>query len=300
MSDTVLERPLVKEYLRALDAACASLPVAQAEELHEMIAAHLDEALPPGAADAEVRAELNRLGTPRSLGAAAAGPSRFPVLRRLRNWVRRVRWRTWTAIAVLVPALGTGAGFLISMNSAAPLASDSAGWLYRVDQVRAVDIRADLVTQTTVPVRSGQRQGIEILVWNNSDWTQVILGPGPHWQPFSDKPIQVTVQTGPHLNEVGTALSGGSTFVSPGAIPPNSARWVHLTWTSDACMGSGEAILDWIPLQVRLGVITRTEDITPVEAFALQGPGQGKCGVTSKVVFPGQGLSETAVRSQST
>jgi len=55
-------------------------------------------------------------------------------------------------------------------------------------------------------------------------------------------------------------------------------RWVHLTWTSDVCMGSGEGIIDWIPLQVRVGMITRTEDITPVEAFALQGPGQGKCG----------------------
>jgi hypothetical protein len=278
MSDTVLERPLVKEYLRALNAACASLPVAQAEELHEMIAAHLDEALPPGASDAEVRAELTRLGAPPSIAAAAAGQSRFPVLQRLRSWTRRARWWTWAAIAVLVPALGTGAGFLISMNGAAPLRSDSAGWLYHADQVRAVDISADGVTQTTVPVRSGQRQGIEILVWNNSDWTQVILGPGPNWQPFSDEPIQVSVQTGPHLNEAGTALSGGSSYVSPGAIPPDSARWVHLTWTSDACMGSGEAIIDWIPLQVRVGVITRTQDITPVEGFALQGPSQGKCG----------------------
>jgi hypothetical protein len=279
MSDTVPERPLVREYLRVLDAACASLPVAQAEELHEMIAAHLDEALPPGASDAEVRAELSRLGPPRSLAATAAGPSRFPVLRRLRNRARRVRWWTWTAIAALVPALGTGAGFLISMNSAAPLTSDSAGWLYRADQVRAVDTSADAVTQTTVPVRSGQRQGIVILVVNNSDWTQVILGPGPRWYPFGYEPVQVTVQTGPHLNEVGTALSGGSSYVSPGAIPPHSARLVHLTWTSDACMGgSGEAILDEIPLQVRVGVITRTQDITPVEAFALQGPSQGKCG----------------------
>jgi hypothetical protein len=39
MSDTVLARPVVKQYLRALDAACASLPAAQARELHELIAA---------------------------------------------------------------------------------------------------------------------------------------------------------------------------------------------------------------------------------------------------------------------
>ncbi len=164
------------------------------------------------------------------------------------------------------------------MNSAAPLTSDSAGWLYRADQVRAVDTSADTVTQTTAPVRYGQRQGIEMLVVNNSNWTQVILGPAPRWYPFGYEPIQVTVETGPHLNEVGAALSGGSSYLSPGAIPPYSFRWVHLTWTSDVCLGSGEAIIDSIPLQVRVGVITKTEDITPVEAFALQGPGQGKCG----------------------
>jgi len=60
MTDTVLGRPAVKIYLQALDAACVILPVAQARELHEMIAAHLDEALPPGASNAEVRAGLPR------------------------------------------------------------------------------------------------------------------------------------------------------------------------------------------------------------------------------------------------
>ncbi len=150
MSDTVPERPLVREYLRALDAACASLPAAQAAELHEMLAAHLGR----GAATRHQRRRGARGAGP-ARPAAAAGPSRFPVLRRLRNRVRRVRWWTWTAIAVLVPALGTGAGFLRSMNSAAPLTSNSAGWLYRADQVRAVDISAAGVTQTTVPFRSG-------------------------------------------------------------------------------------------------------------------------------------------------
>jgi hypothetical protein len=35
MSDTVLEHPVVREYLRELNAACVSLPVAQARELRE-------------------------------------------------------------------------------------------------------------------------------------------------------------------------------------------------------------------------------------------------------------------------
>jgi hypothetical protein len=278
MSDTVLERPLVREYLRALDAACAALPAAQARDLHEQLAAHLDEALTPGASDAEVRAELARLGTPRSLAAEVAGPARRPVLRRLLSRLGRVRWWTWAAIAILVPALGTGTGFLISMNSAAPLIAQSAGWLYPADQVRAVETSADLVTQTTIPIRTGQHQGIELLLLNTSDWTQVILGPAPQWQPFSITPWQVTVQTGPDINQLGTVLSGGSSYVPLGAIPPHTARWVHLTWTS-ACSGSGEAIIDYIPLRVRVGVITRTEVITPFEeAFALEGPSHGGCG----------------------
>ncbi|WP_300606129.1 hypothetical protein [Trebonia sp.] len=83
MNETVLEHPLVRDYLRALDSACAGLPAAQARELREQIAAHLDEALPPGAADAEVRAELTRPGTPGALAAEAAGPGSRPAGRRL-------------------------------------------------------------------------------------------------------------------------------------------------------------------------------------------------------------------------
>ena len=142
MSDTVLEHLLVREYLRELSAACVTLPVAQARELREQITAHLDEALPPGATDAEVRAELARLGSPRSLAAEAAGPGWQPVARRLRNWLGHVRWWVWAALAVLVAALGTWAGFLDSMNSAAPLHVSGTGWLYPVDQQRAIDTTA--------------------------------------------------------------------------------------------------------------------------------------------------------------
>ena len=57
MSGTVLENVLVREYLRGLSLECVSLPVAQARELREQIAAHLDEALAPDATNAEVQAE---------------------------------------------------------------------------------------------------------------------------------------------------------------------------------------------------------------------------------------------------
>jgi hypothetical protein len=119
MSDTVLEHPLVRDYLRALSLECISLPVAQACELREQIAAHLDDALSPDVTDADVQAELTRLGSPRSL-AAAAGPARFGWWRRLRNWLSHVRWWGWALLALVVAMASTGAGFFDSMKSAAP------------------------------------------------------------------------------------------------------------------------------------------------------------------------------------
>jgi hypothetical protein len=43
MSGTMLEHPLVRDYLRRLDAACAGLPAARTGELREQITAHLEE-----------------------------------------------------------------------------------------------------------------------------------------------------------------------------------------------------------------------------------------------------------------
>jgi hypothetical protein len=279
MSDTVLEHFLIREYLRELSEACLTLPAAQARELREQITAHLAEALPPGATDAEVEAELDRLGRPRWLAAEAAGPGRQPMARRLRNWLGHVRWWVWAVLAVLIPALGTGTGFLYSMKSADPLYVIGAGWLYPVDQARAVDTTAGGSNQTTVPVRSGQRQGIQFGVWNNSDWTQEILGADPHWFYSAFTDVQVTVLSGPHLNKVGATLSGTSYYASPGVIPPHSYRSVRVTWTSDICLvDNGSTWFGDIPLLVRVGVITRTEDVSlDDQNFALAGPSSGHC-----------------------
>ena len=279
MSDTVLEHFLIRDYLRELSAACVTLPAAQARELREQIIAHLDEALPPGATGAEVQAELTRLGRPRSLAAEAAGPGWQPVGRRLRNWLGHVRWWVWATLAVLVSALGTGAGFLISMSSAAALYAPAEGWLYPADQKTGVAPRADAVTEFMIVIRSGQRQGLELGVANDSDWTQVILGVdrqeiGPGFRDF-----QVTVETGAHLNSSGNVLSGVSRYALPGAIPPHSWREVRVTWISHICVAKGGTTsFDYLPLRVRVGVITRTEIVKLDPDFALAGPSQGPCG----------------------
>lgn len=279
MSGTVLEHFVIRDYLRELDAACVTLPAAQARELREQITAHLEEALPPGATDLEVQDEVDRLGRPWSLAAEAAGPGWQPVARRLRNWLGHVRWWTWTALAILVLLVGTGAGFLDSMKSAATLNVIGSGWLYPVDQARAVDTTAAGTSQTTVPVRSGQRQGILFQVVNNSDWTQVILGADPRWYVVTFTGVQVDVESGPHLTRVGEPLSSAR-YLSPGVIPPHSFRYVRVSWTSHVCLG-GNGSETWfgdIPLLVRVGVITRTEDVNlDGQNFALTGPSTGRC-----------------------
>jgi hypothetical protein len=280
MSGTVLEHFLIRDYLRVLSACCVTLPAARARELREQITAHLDEALPPGATDLEVQDELDRLGPPRALVAEVAGPGGQPVTRRLRNWLGRVRWWVWAAFAILVLMVGTGAGFLDSMKSAATPNVIGSGWLYPVDTARAIDTTAGGSSQTTVPVRSGQRQGILLQVVNNSDWTQVILGADPRWYVVTFTGVQVDVESGPHLTQVGEPLSS-ATYLSPGVIPPHSFRYVRVSWTSNVCLvGNGsETWFGDIPLLVRVGVITRTEDVNlDGENFALAGPSTGRCG----------------------
>lgn len=278
MSDTILAHPLVREYLRELNIACAYLPLGQVRELREQIAAHLDEALPPGATMADVEAELARLGGPRSLAAAAAAPERPPVLRRLRNRLGHVPWWAWGALALLVPVIGTGTGFLVSMKSAAPLTVVETGWLYPVDQARAVSSTADMITQTTIPSRTGQRQGILLGIVNNSNWTQVILGAQPEWDMVVFSEVRVDVESGPHLSMTGEPHNTAS-YRSPGVIPPHSFRFVHVSWASQMCPSNlGEVIVTDIELQIRVGVITRTEDLSLNQAFAVTGGHAPPCG----------------------
>jgi len=65
--------PLVEGYLRSLDGAAKVLPRRERDELVAEIRAHLDEAVPPGASEADVRNALDALGAPWDIVAAAGG-----------------------------------------------------------------------------------------------------------------------------------------------------------------------------------------------------------------------------------
>jgi uncharacterized membrane protein len=98
MSGTALDHPLVRGYLRDLDAAMRGLPAAQARELREQITAHLDDALGPHASEHDVAVTLGRLGSPAILAAevGAASGSSGPRAALGRG---RVRWRLAAVIA---------------------------------------------------------------------------------------------------------------------------------------------------------------------------------------------------------
>lgn len=78
---TTQPHPLVTSYLGRLRSESLRLPEDQAHELLVDIDAHLAEALPQGAGEAQVRQVLDRLGEPAELvDAAGAAPRRDPAL----------------------------------------------------------------------------------------------------------------------------------------------------------------------------------------------------------------------------
>jgi hypothetical protein len=276
MSETVLEHPLVRQYLRALDSACVTLPAERARELREQIAAHLDEALPPGAADEEVRAELQRLGAPKALAAEAAGPR--PAARRLLTRLSRLPWWAWTAVAAVVAVAATVTTYVIGVETAAPLVFNTTfSWWSPIDAARSVQTYAGGSSQDTVPIRSGQQQGYVVYLENDSDWTQVILGPGPGGfdgiGAWGGVPVQIGVGDSREIEEGGGDFRAVR-YVLPGAIPPHSIRAVRVLWISNTCLQDpgGSQGSDLLTLQVRVGLFTRTETVTLPATFALSGP----------------------------
>lgn len=90
MNDSSLH-PLARDYSKRLKKAAASLPRARRAELLEEIEAHLSEALPPGAGEAEALNVLERLGEPAQIVAEAES-----------GLGARAGMREWLAIPLLL------------------------------------------------------------------------------------------------------------------------------------------------------------------------------------------------------
>jgi len=279
MTGTALDHPLVRDYLHELDAAFAALPAGQASELREQIVAHLRDALLPGADDQEVVGALRRLGPPGDLAAEAAAGAGGPATGGRRRFRPHRLGRRAGALTIAAAAVvGLLASYVVAAGTAAPLrTAGAASWWDARDAARQVNTSADAYDQTTVPIRSGQRQGFVISIYNPSRWTQTILGPGVGF--FSPNGPYAQLSVGDSLNIRG----GGSvyrpvSYVLPGTIPPHQIRAVRVMWTSTICLEKGGyQVIDGLSLRVRVGWITRTEVVRLDQAWALSGPSQGRC-----------------------
>lgn len=288
MNGTVLDHRLVRDYLRELAAATRGLPDDRARELRDQIAAHLDDALPPDADDDEVAATLSRLGAPADIAAEAGAPVPAASARSAPGLVRAllaaVRPRTWIVAGLGVILVAVGAAYADHYLSAGPLQYSSGGdWWYQQDVRHQHIASTATATQNTAPIRSGQRQGYVISIFNPTSVTETIVGDasGPlGWNSPGSGIEQLAVSSS--YTDIANGVTGqnaaaGLSFTLPVAIPPFQARLVRVLWTSNLCLGRGEANgIHTLALRVRVGWFTRTE-IIPQQAWYLVGPSRGHC-----------------------
>jgi len=289
MSGTAVEHRLVRNYLDRLDVAMRGLPAAQYRELRDQILAHLDDALPADADDAQIAAALSRLGSPVDL-AAEAKAELGPTVRQAlgasarRKWARvaGVRRRT-KVVAALVALLLVAGGTYLGLVLTAPLIQygDDGAWWYSQDYTHEIDTSADGAQQSTVPVRSGQRQGFLFAIDNPSNFTETVLGPvmiayapvNSYDSPDGFGPIAMGVSV-PDREIANGGMTRNVAFTLPASIPPHGYRLLRITWISDICLqGKGSAAwIDNLYVRVRVGWFTRTDVIPLGMGWGLSGP----------------------------
>jgi hypothetical protein len=273
--------PLIRGYLRELNLALAKLPPEKAAELRQQISAHLQDALPRQAQADEVAAVLSRLGPPAELAAdaatgAAPQPRQTVVMRRLGTRLRWARWQSWVLSVVIVLVLAAGVGRVVQVATA-PLLQPTGGysWVYAKDYDREVDTQADDADQTTVPIRSGQLQGLMLNVTNTSDFTETVLGLAPNSIPFGQATVGVS-EPNYWIDRGGMVRNGKYTL--PLGVPPGQIRMVEVLWRSSVCLARGAQLgIQQIQLRVRVGWLVETDTIPLFQGWYLSGPSHGPC-----------------------
>lgn len=270
MRETAAGHRLVLDYLRQLDAALKVLPVRNARELREQVTAHLEEAVPPGASDEAVTRILRQLGSPHDLASeAAAAAGRRP-------WPARLGWRAWALTGAAVLAVAAVISYLVVVLSTGPLVTQGLSeWWYPQDATRAVMTSADGLTQSTVPIRPGQRQGFMFQLFNYTHLTQTVLGTTLEFGPAGGTNLQAGLSSADP--DHGGYPPQSLHYALPVSIPPGQSRDMRVIWTSRGCLEKGaESGTSELTLQVRVGWITRTEVIQLNQGWYL-GPGKGPC-----------------------
>jgi hypothetical protein len=277
---TAAEHPLVRTYLAQLDRALVVLPKAQAAELREQISAHLEEALHCDSDDTVVRTVLDNLGSPDDLVAEVDSLSNTVVSGGgHRSRLRQVKARTWVVVlivvALAVAGLVTAAVQILPRYRAGSLVCVCGmGWSDPADASKQVLTRANGREQSTVPMRAGGGQGIDIEIVNPTRFTQTVLGLPTEADGFILGPLgprahyrlQMTSSNSPTTGMTSVGLSDHF----PIAIPAGATATIRLEWGELTCYSKGGGVLiNDIPLRVRVGWFARTETINLGVTFAL-------------------------------
>jgi hypothetical protein len=273
--------PMVRGYLRDLDLALAPLPWKQRDELRKQMRAHLADALPKKPSTHEVATVLSRLGPPSEVSEEAASgttPETRIVIatRRIGARVRHAGWQSLVLSGISVVVIGAVGAYLIAFLTAPLIQPGGANAWYGEDGAHAVDSQADDVQQTTVPIRSGKRQGLLLTIYNPSDFTETVLGLASTTDPFGT-PLQILVSEPNPEVDIG-GMVNNVVYTLPESIPPHQFRQVVVKWTSTACLAKHAQVgITQIQLRVSMSFMTWTDVIPLGEGFYLSGPSQGQC-----------------------
>jgi hypothetical protein len=189
-----------------------------------------------------------------------------------------VRWWAWVSIGIGIAAIATVASYLIVVARVPPLTQEgSYAWYFQQDASRSVGRNGpDNNTWWIVPERPYQRQGFTVGVYNDTGWTQTVLGLDPAFEIGSMQPMTVAVARG--LDPTAGKVLGQTRWAMPATIPPHSWVLLRLLWTSHVCLPPGTSTgLSEVPLRVRVGLVTRTEHIPLELTWAISGSKATNC-----------------------
>jgi hypothetical protein len=176
----------------------------------------------------------------------------------------------WAVLAAVFAAVALLGVFVVEPRNAPPLhAANTQGWIYPQDGTIASDTSIGAVSETVVPIRRGEMQGIVFDVANPSRYSQTILGLAPD-----------AIMPGSHPGEARLAVatrgnaqdSAQYRYADQAAVPPHQSRFVEITWPSDNCVPDGGTIsIDAVSLRVRVFGVTRTEHVTLISQVGVRG-----------------------------
>ena len=179
MNDSSLH-PLARDYLKRLKKAAVSLPRVQRAELIEEIEAHLAEALPADASEAEALNALERLGKPEEIVAALDSPVESRA-------VARAGALEWAAVVLLlIGGFILGIGWFVGVV----LLWTSRIWTVRDKLIGTLVVPGGLATVAFLFAFVGSSYGSEGTICSGNP-TPV----GPH-SPKIGKSVSHCVETG--------------------------------------------------------------------------------------------------------